>query len=98
MIELSGRDASSLLDLGRRGKTLSSECITTKEPPPAFLQIQPARSCGNENVMEARMLSHPGPRLSTVVAGKIVGDDVNVPTGIIRFDVLKQRDVIGRVP
>jgi hypothetical protein len=98
MIELSGRDAGSLLDLGRRGKTLSSERITTEEPPPAFLQIEPARSCGNEDVMEARMLSHPGPRLSTVVAGKIVCDDVNVPAGIVGFDALKQRDIVGRVP
>jgi hypothetical protein len=47
--------------------------------------------------MEARMLSHPGPRLSTVMAGEIVGDDVHVPAGIIGFDLLKQSDGVRGV-
>lgn len=97
MIELSGGDAGSLLDLARIGKALSSKRITTEEAPPAFLQVEPARSRRNEDVMEARMLSHPSPRLSTVMAGEIVGDDVNVPAGIIGFDLLKQSDVVRGV-
>ncbi len=97
MIELSGSNARGLFDLGRGGKTLTSERITTVEPPPAFLQIEPARAFGNEDVMQARMLSHPGARLSTVVAGEIVGNDVNVSAGIVGFDVLKQSNIVGGV-
>jgi hypothetical protein len=97
MIELSGSNARGLFDLLRIGKTLTSERITTVEPPPAFLQIEPARAFGNEDVMQARMLSHPGARLSTVVAGEIVGNDVNVSAGIVGFDVLKQSNIVGRV-
>jgi hypothetical protein len=33
---------------------------------------------GNEDVMEPGMLSHPGPGLSTVMAGEVVGDDEDI--------------------
>src|SRR5215831_2535346 len=97
MIELSRGHTRGLLNLISVSKTLSSQGITAEEPPPAFLQIEPARSCRNEDLMESWMLGEPGPRLSTVVAGEIVSDDVNVPVGIVGFDVLKQSDVVRRV-
>src|SRR6516225_6947804 len=71
-IELSGGDTGGLFNLISVGKTLSCQRITSKEAPPALLQVQPTGSFGNEDVMEPRMLSHPGTRLSTVVAGKVV--------------------------
>jgi hypothetical protein len=46
---------------------------------------------------EARMLSHPGSSLSTVVAGEVVGDDENVTDRIVGFDLLKQSKVVGGV-
>jgi hypothetical protein len=64
-IELSGRDARGLLNLIRIGKALPGKRIAAKEATPAFLQVQPARSFWNEDVMETRMLSHPGMSLST---------------------------------
>ncbi len=97
MIELSRGNAGGLFDLSGSGKTLSSQGIPTEETPPAFLEVEPAGPFRNEDVMEARMLSHPGPRLSTVVAGEIVRDDVNVSVRIIGFDALKQCNVVGRV-
>jgi hypothetical protein len=51
-IGLSGRDADSLLDPPGIGKALASQGITTEEPPPALLQVQPARP-GSKDVMEA---------------------------------------------
>ena len=96
-VELGRRDTCRLLDFRRGGETLPSEGIAAEEPPPAFLQIQPAGSRGDKDVLEARMLGHPGACLSTVMAGEIVGDDVNVPAGIIGFDLLKQSDVVRGV-
>ncbi len=55
-VELSRRDAGSLLDLLGIGKALPGERITAKKPPPAFLQIEPTRPGGDEEVMQARML------------------------------------------
>ncbi len=43
------------------------------------------------------MFSHPGASLSTLVAGEGVGDDKHVASGIVGFDVGKQRDGVGRV-
>jgi len=42
MIELSRGDAGSLFDLVGSGKTLTSQPITSEEPPPALLQVEKA--------------------------------------------------------
>ena len=92
-IELHGGDTGGLLDLRGVGKALTREGIAAEEPPPAFLQIEPARSRGNEDVMEVRMVFQPGTRLEAAMAAEIVGDDEDVPSRIIGLDVGKQGDV-----
>ena len=96
-VELSGSDARGLLNLISVGKTLPGQGITAEEPPPSFLQIQPTGSCGNEDVMEPGMLGHPGARLGTIVAGKVVSDDEDLARRIFGFDVRQEGDVVGRV-
>jgi hypothetical protein len=96
-IELSGRDASGLFDLVGIGKTLPCQSIATEETPPALLEIEPAGSCWNEDVMEARVLSHPGPCLSTIMAAEIIRDNEDVTCWIVGFDVGKQSNVVRRV-
>ena len=93
-VELLGGDAGGLLNLHRIGKALPGQRIAAKEPPPTFLQVQPAGSFGNEDVMEPRMLCHPGTGLGTVVAAEIIGDDEDLSFWIVGFDLLKQRDII----
>jgi hypothetical protein len=97
MVELSRGNARGLLDFVWVGKALPGQGIAAEEPPPALLQVEPARSCRNEDLVEPWMLGEPGPRLSTAVAGEIVSDDVNVPVGIVGFDALKQSYVVRRV-
>jgi hypothetical protein len=96
-IELSRGNPCSLLNLVGIGKALPGECIPSEEAPPALLEIEPAGSCGNEDVMEPRMLSHPGPRLSTVMAAEIIGDHEDVTSWIIGFDIGKESNVVRRV-
>jgi hypothetical protein len=86
-IELSGGDARGLLNRVGVGETLSSQGIATEEPPPAFLEVQPAGSFRDEDVVEAGMLGQPGAGLSTSVARKVVGDDEDLTYRIISFDV-----------
>ncbi len=74
-VELSGSNASDLLNLIGVGKALAGQGIATEKPPPALLQVEPARPSGNEDLMEPRMLRQPGAGLGTVVAGEVVGDD-----------------------
>src|SRR4051812_42728977 len=92
-VELSGRDASGLLNLVSIGKTLPSEGISPEEAPSALLKVKPAGSGGNEDVMQMRMLSHPDPSLSTVMAAEIIRDNEDVACQVVCFDVLKQGDV-----
>ncbi len=96
-VELSGRDAGGLLDLLGIGKTLPGERIAAEEPPPTLLQVEPARSGGDEDVMDARMINQPGPRLEAGMTTEIVGDDEQVAGGIVSFDVGEQGDIAFRV-
>ncbi len=97
MVELSCSHLSGVFNLFSIGKTLSRQGIASEKPPPALLQIEPARSRRNEDVMEARVLGHPGPRLSTIMAAQIIGDDENVARRIVGFDILQQSNVVRRV-
>ncbi len=96
-VELSGRDASGLLDLFGIGKALTRQGITAEEPPPALLQVEPAGSSGNENVMDAGMIDQPGPRLEAGMTAEIVGDDEEISRRIVSFDVGEQGNVAFRV-
>ena len=96
-IQLLGGDASGLFDLLGIGKALSGQCIAAEEPPPAFLQIEPACSRRNEDVVNARVPLQPGARLQTRMTAEIVADDEHVTLGIVGFDVGQERDVAFRV-
>ena len=97
MVELSCGHASGMFNLFSIRKTLSCQGIASEKPPPALLQIEPARSRRNEDVMEAPVLGHPGPRLRTIMAAQIIGDDENVARRIVGFDIPKQSNVVRRV-
>ncbi len=90
MIELSGCDPCRLLNLTSSRKALSSEGIAAEEPPPAFLQIEPARSCRNEDLMESRMRFEPGTRLQAGVTREIIGNNEKVACRILRFNIGQQ--------
>jgi hypothetical protein len=55
MVELSGGKTGRLLNLVRIGKALPGKRIATEKAPPPLLQIEPACSCRNEDVMKSRM-------------------------------------------
>jgi len=92
-VELSSRDAGSLLDFLGIGKALPSQRIAAKEAPPALLQIDPARSGGNEDLVDAWMLYQPGACLKAVVTTEIIGDDEDIAGRIISFDIGEQSNV-----
>jgi hypothetical protein len=96
-VELSGRDARGLLNFISVGKTLSRKRIAAEEPPPAFLEVQPAGSFRDEDVVKVGMLCQPGASLGAIVARKIVGDDEDIAHRIISFNISQQGNVVGRV-
>ena len=96
-VELSGGNAGGLLDLLGIGKALPRQGITAEEAPPALLEIEPARSGGNENVMDAWMRFQPGACLKTVVTTEVIRDDVDVASRIVSFNVGQQSNVAFRV-
>ena len=82
-IELSSGDAGRLLDFLGIGKTLPGERITAEEAPPAFLQIEPTGSSGDEDLMKAWMLFQPGTGLEAVMAAEVTGDNEDVARGVV---------------
>jgi hypothetical protein len=93
MVELRRSDAGRLLNLIGIGKALSGQGIATEETPPALLQIEPAGSFGNEDVLDTRMLRQPEAGLGTIVTAEIIGNHVEIALGIGRFDVGEQGDL-----
>jgi hypothetical protein len=96
-VELGRRHTYRLFDFIGSGETLSRKSITAEKPPPAFLQVQPTGSRRNKDMMQTWMLDQPGTSLRAVMTTEIIRDDEDVTTGIIGFDVLKERDVVRGV-
>ena len=96
-VELLGGNTGGLLDLFGIGEALPSERIAAEEAPPALLQIEPARSRRNEDVIEARMPFQPGTRLQTIVTAEIVADDEDVSVRVVGLDVGQQSNVAFRI-
>ncbi len=88
-VELSGRDARGLLNLVSIGKTLSRQRIATEKAPPTFLEVEPAGSFRNEDMVQARMLCHPGAGLGTAMATEIISDEEDIAPRIVDFNVSK---------
>jgi hypothetical protein len=92
-VELCGSRAGRLRDLGAIGKTPPYQRITPKGTPPALLEIEPAGSHRNEDMLDARVIREPGVGLRTGVAGQIICHAVLLPLRIRLFNLLKQGDV-----
>jgi hypothetical protein len=84
MVELLGSYPRGQLDLPRIGEALSCQCFSSKQSPPRFLEIEPARPYWNEDLLHARMLLQPLSDGWALVARKVVSDQVKV-TGRVRF-------------
>jgi hypothetical protein len=74
---------------------LTSQSITSIEPPPAFLQIEPTGTLWNENLMKPRMIQQPRRGCPAVMTAQVIGDDVDISFRVSRFDLLQHQDVIG---
>jgi hypothetical protein len=57
MVELCRGHLHGALDLISIGKTLAGKRITTEEPPPAFLEVEPTSTLGNEDVLNAALIA-----------------------------------------
>src|SRR5512142_2083129 len=74
-VELGGGDLGGVGDLVGVGEVLPGQRLAPEDPPPAFLQVQPAGALGDEGVPDAGMAFEPGPGALAVVAGEVTGDD-----------------------
>lgn len=92
-IQLCRSHAPGLIDLGRIGKTLSSQRIAAKEPPPALLQIEPTRSFGNEDLVDAGMFCEPGIGFGAQVTGQVIRDHEQISFRIVNLDIVQQSNV-----
>src|SRR5258708_6220716 len=97
MVELYRSHLHGSFNLISIGETLPGKGITTEEPPPAFLEVEPTGTLGNEDVLNAWMIHQPGTGFQAVMAAEIVRDNENVPCGVVGFDVLEQFDIVLRI-
>ena len=78
MVELLGSYPRGQLDLLRIGEALPCQSLASKQPPPRFLEVEPARPHGYEDLLHSRVVLQPLSDGWTLVARKVVGDQVKV--------------------
>jgi putative transposase len=89
-VELGGGDPGGVGDLVGVGEVLPGQGLAPEDPPPAFLQVQPAGALGDEGVPDAGMAVEPGPGALAVVAGEVVGDHPDGALGIGLLGLLEE--------
>src|SRR5260221_13512858 len=90
-VKLSCRDASGLLNFVGEGFALSRKPHRRGKgatSPPG--RVEPARTSGNEDLMEPGMLCQPSAGLGGVVAGEGVGDEEEVGRRLVGLDVREE--------
>ena len=70
------------LDLLRIGEALSSQSLASKQPPPRLLEIEPARSYWDEDLLHPRVVLQPLSNGRALVTRKVVGDQVQLADGV----------------
>jgi len=99
-VQLGGGHLGGMGDLVRVGEVLPGQRLAPEDPPPAFLQVQPAGALGDEGVPDAGMVFQPGPGALAVVAGQVIGDHVDHADGVGLLlqleEVLVEGAVAGR--
>src|SRR6266478_9532009 len=96
-VELGGGHLGGVGDLVGVGEVLSGQRLAPEDPPPAFLQVEPAGALGDEGVPDAGMVFQPGPGALAVVAGQVVGDHVDRAVGVGLLGQLEEVLVEGAV-
>jgi len=66
------------LDLSSIGEALSCQGFSSKQSPPPLLQVEPARPNGYKNLLHSRVVLQPLSDGRTLVARKVVSDQIKV--------------------
>src|SRR5260221_9369146 len=81
-VEVLGRPPCRQIDLLGVGEGLAGERLAPEQPPPAFLQVQPAGPRRERNGGHARMLSQPLLYGPTARAGEMVAAQGKLALGM----------------
>lgn len=84
-------------DLAGVGEGLAGQGGLAEDPPPAFLQVQPAGALGDEGMADAGVVFQPGPGALAVVAGEVIGDHIDRALGVGLLGPLEEVLVCGAV-
>src|SRR5687767_379533 len=93
MVELLGSYPGGQLDLLRIGEALPCQSLASKQPPPSFLEVEPARTYGDEDLLHPRVVLQPLSYGRTLVARKIVGYQVEVADRVCLGNRFEQSQV-----
>lgn len=91
MVQLAGRNRRRRLDLGMVGEALPRKGIPPKDPPPSFDEIEPAGTFGGWFDVHSGMGGQPLLDGTTGMAGKVVGDQVEVAGRVVLIQRIEER-------
>src|SRR5689334_11023351 len=96
-VELGRGHAGGVGDLVGIGEVLPGQGLAPEDPPPAFLEVEPAGALGDEGVPDPGMVLQPGPGALAVVAGEVIGDHPDGALGVGLLGRLEEVLVEGAV-
>src|SRR5215467_1706015 len=96
-VELGGGDLCGVGDLVGVGEGLPGQRGLAEDPPPAFLQVEPAGALGDEGVADVGMAFQPGLGVLAVVTGEVIGDDHDLAVRVSILYLLQEPLVVAAV-
>ena len=92
------RGSGGVVDLPTVSERLTGEGFLAEQAPPRLLEGEPAGALGNEHLLDAWVGGEPARDGWALVAGEVVGDEVQVAIGVGRIDRIEQLEVPRSVP
>jgi hypothetical protein len=96
-VEVLGRHAGRQIDLRGVSERLARERLAAKQPPPAFLQIEPARPGRERDRVDAGMLRQPLLDGRAGVTGEVITNQLEVACRIGSVNDRQEFEVAGGV-
>jgi hypothetical protein len=96
-IELGSRGAGHVGDVVGVGDRYSGEGFAPEEAPPAFDEVQPGSTHGDEGLLDARMRGQPVADGAAGVAGEMVSDQIEITVGKGVVERAQERKVASGV-
>lgn len=96
-VQLLRRNLGRVFDLVSVCEGLSGKCLASEQTPPGLLQIQPAGTFRDKDLMHSRMRRQPLPNRLTCMTRQIVSDQIQLAFWVCGINRIQEPQITSRV-